>query len=273
MKVDVYGGNHSPWVQAVLLALYDKQIDHELRPLPPLATFRKWGVFMPVVSVNGSPWEKESSEILVKLGYRAIASHDLQAVRDAWRGVMHRVDHPQRFFSGFARTAHTSSSTLTGLLQDAFRSFIPFYMFTLINVAKVRLRPSRPENYGDQYLYWENELQDLTTPFLDGEAPGSRDLLLFGIVQCHSSIPGPPLAPLQDDGRLSGFRQWIGRMHERFKEYPHLYSGPHFEPQQSAPHAAGFVQRLAFYFGLLVMIGALPLTLPLVLYLMRKAPR
>ena len=68
MKVEVYGGNHSPWVQAVLLALHDKQIDHELRPLPPLATFRKWGVFMPVVSVNGAPWEKESSDILVKLG-------------------------------------------------------------------------------------------------------------------------------------------------------------------------------------------------------------
>ena len=180
---------------------------------------------------------------------------------------------PNGFFSGFARTAHTSSSTFTGLLQDALRSFIPFYMYTLINVAKVRLRPPRPDDYGDQYLYWENELQGLTTPFLDGEAPGSRDLLLFGIVQCHSSIPGPPLAPLQDDERLSALRRWIGRMHERFSGYSHLYSGPYFEPQQSAPLSAGLVQRLAFYFGLLAMIGAFPLTLPLVLYLMRKAPR
>ena len=273
MKVEVYGGNHSPWVQAVLLALHDKQIDHELRPLPPFATFRKWGVFMPVVSVNGAPWEKESSDILVKLGYPPIASQDLQAVRDAWRGVLHRVDHPLRFFSGFARTAHTSSSTFAGLLQDVLRSFIPFYMFTLINVAKVKIRPPRPDDYGDQYLYWENELQSLATPFLDGEAPGSRDLLLFGIVQCHSSIPGPPLVPLQDDERLSALRQWIGRMHERFSGYSHLYSGSYFEPRKSAPQPAGFAQRLAFYVGLLGMFTALPLTLPLVLYLMRKAPR
>ena len=35
----------------------------------------------------------------------------------------------------------------------------PFYMFTLINVAKVRIRPPKPDDYGDQYLYWENELQ------------------------------------------------------------------------------------------------------------------
>ncbi|MEK9591726.1 MAG: hypothetical protein VW390_10495, partial [Gammaproteobacteria bacterium] len=149
----------------------------------------------------------------------------------------------------------------------------PFYMFTLINVAKVRIRPPRPNDYGDQYLYWENELQSLATPFLDGEAPGSRDLLLFGIVQCHSSIPGPPLVPLQDDERLSALRQWIGRMHERFSGYSHLYSGPYFEPQRSAPQPAGFAQRLAFYVGLLGMFTALPLTLPLVLYLMRKAPR
>ena len=62
-------------------------------------------------------------------------------------------------------------------------------------------------------------------------------------------------------------------MHERFSGYSHLYSGPYFEPQQSAPQSAGFVQRLAFYVGLLGMFTALPLTLLLVLYLMRKAPR
>ena len=146
-------------------------------------------------------------------------------------------------------------------------------MFTLINVAKVRIRPPRPDDYGDQYLYWENELQGLATPFLDGEAPGSRDLLLFGIVQCHSSIPGPPLAPLQDDDRLLALRRWIGRMHERFNGYSHLYSGSYFEPRKTAPQPAGFAQRLAFYVGELGMFAALPLTLPLVLYLMRKAPR
>ena len=144
---------------------------------------------MPVVSVNGTPWEKESSEILVKLGYWAIASHDLQAVRDAWRGVMHRVDHPQRFFSGFARTAHTSSSTFTGLLQDALRSFIPFYIFTLINVAKVRIRPPRPDDYGDQYLYWEMSLRPHYAIF-GRRAPGSRDLLLFELCSATRASQG-----------------------------------------------------------------------------------
>ena len=39
MKVEVYGGNHSPWVQAVLLALHDKQIDHwDCRLLRPFGS-------------------------------------------------------------------------------------------------------------------------------------------------------------------------------------------------------------------------------------------
>ena len=74
---------------------------------------------MPVVSVK----EKESSDILVKLGYPPIASQDLQAVRDAWR----RVDHPLRFFSGFAR-AH-SLHRRSGLLQDALKLYPVLYVY------------------------------------------------------------------------------------------------------------------------------------------------
>ena len=43
MRVEVYGGKHSPWVQAVLLALHEKGIEHILHPLPPLvAGLRQW---------------------------------------------------------------------------------------------------------------------------------------------------------------------------------------------------------------------------------------
>ena len=30
MKVEVYGGYHSPWVQAVLLALHDAGVEHRV---------------------------------------------------------------------------------------------------------------------------------------------------------------------------------------------------------------------------------------------------
>lgn len=40
MKVEVYGGDHSPWVQAVLLALHEKGIDHRTCPTLPLEALR-----------------------------------------------------------------------------------------------------------------------------------------------------------------------------------------------------------------------------------------
>ena len=50
---------------AVLLALYDKELDYDLSVRPPYDVFKKWGVYMPAVSLNEEPWEIESTEILM----------------------------------------------------------------------------------------------------------------------------------------------------------------------------------------------------------------
>ena len=68
-------------------------------------------------------------------------------------------------------------------------------------------------------------------------------------------------------------RQWIGRMHERFKSYPYLYSGRYFEPTRPQLTHADPIQQCIFYFGLATMIVAFPITVPLVFYFMRKVPR
>ena len=82
-------------------------------------------------------------------------------------------------------------------------------MFTLINFVKLRMQPQEPDDFADQYLYWERALEASTGPFIDGQAVRIRDLLLFGVVQCHSGIPVPPLEPLRSDERLRGLRQWL----------------------------------------------------------------
>lgn len=273
MKVDVYGGYHSPWVQAVLLALHDAGVEHRVRQVPPLEALRQWGVLMPAVSIDHGPWEVESAQILGKLGWGSISDEDLQAVKTAWQGVLHRPDKPFRFFAAFARAGDNSPSRLTRSMRNFARSFIPMYMFVLINVAKLTMKPVEPENFGDQYMVWEEALEASSGSFIDGEAPGIRDLLLFGVVQCHSSIPTPPLRPLQQDGRLPGMRRWIASMHERFRDYPYLYSGGHFEPRVAQPVPQPPVQRAIFYAGLMTMFALLPVTLPLIFVLMRKVPR
>ena len=273
MNVEVYGGNHSPWVQAVLLGLHEKGIDYSLRSTPPIDVLKSSGVFMPMVSIDGGEWQGESSEILVKLGFEPIAETDLQAVRGAWQGVLHRPDNPLRFFVGFSRSGDKAPSLLTRTVRNYLRSFVPFYMFTLINFVKLKRKPKDPDDFGEQYLYWESALQDSSGPFLDGQVPGIRDIMLFGIIQCHCSIPVPPLAPLIDDERLDRLRGWLGVMHERFQSYPMLYSGSYFEPKVATPVPASLPQRGIFFLGLITMITAFPVTLPLVFLLMKRAPR
>ena len=273
MKVEVYGGYHSPWVQAVLLALHERGVEHRVRQVPPLEALLKWGVLMPAVSIDDGPWEIESAQILGKLGWGSISDVDLQAVTTAWQGVLHRPDNPFRFFAAFARAGDNSPSLLTRSVRNFARSFIPMYMFVLINVAKLTMKTAEPENYGDQYVFWESALESSSGAFIDGEAPGIRDLLLFGVVQCHSSIPTPPLQPLHDDGRLPEMRRWIAKMHGRFRDYPYLYSGGHFEPRMALPVTQSPAQQAIFYAGLIAMFALLPVTLPLIFILIRKVPR
>lgn len=273
MKVEVYGGYHSPWVQSVLLALHDKGIEHSVRQVPPLETLKQWGVLMPAVSINGGPWQVESSDILVTLGLERVSGDDLQAVKGAWQGVLHRPDNPLEFFAAFGRAGDRSPSLLKRSLRNFLRSFIPFYMFALINFAKRVKEPTMPKNYADQFLFWEQALAASRGPFLDGAAPGARDFLLFGVIQCHCSIPVPPLIPLQQDDRLTGMRRWIASMHERLSGYAYLYSGGSFEPRKPEPVPSDPLQLGMFYLGLTTMVALFPVTLPLVFVLMRKVPR
>ena len=103
---------------------------------------------------------------------------------------------------------------------------------------------------------------------MDGENPGTRDFVMFGIVQCHASIPVPALDAILSDDRLGKFRSWILTMQERFDNYPYLYSSKYFKSEARLPDNAGLFQRIVFFLGLIVMILLVPLTLPLVLFLM-----
>lgn len=272
-KAVVYGGDHSPWVQAVLFGLSERGISWSLRTTPPLATFFKWGVLMPTLSLNGGPWQRDSSALLVAVGFQPLLTQDQSAIQAAWQGVVHRPQNPIRFLYSFARAGDVSTSAFTRSFRNAGRGFIALYMLTLFIIVRVSGKVTDPEDWGEQFLYWEDALSESEGPFIDGAAPGSRDLLLFGMVQCHASIPVPPLESLRGDIRLRGLREWIGRMQQRFAETGHLYSGQYFEPAIAAPKVASFGQQILFYLGFVFVVACLPVTLPLILFLIVKAPR
>ena len=273
MSVKVYGFTHSPWVQAVLLALCDKELEYELYVRPPYEVFKKWGVYMPAVSIDDGPWEIESTEILTKLGYKPILDDELKAANNAWQGVLHRTDNPFRFFLHFARGGQISRSLVNNTISNFLLSFVAFYMFMLINIGKWRLKQKEPENFGDQFMYWENVLDSSEGPFMDGMKPGSKDLVMFGIIQCHASIPVPALNSLLNDQRLINLRRWVNTMQNYFKEYPHLYTAKFFKSDNPEANSANLFQIVSFFFGLIVIVLAFPITIPLVLILMSRVEK
>ena len=270
MSVKVYGFTHSPWVQAVLLALHDQGIEYDLFLRPPLKVFRKWGVYMPAISINDGPWEIESTEILIKLGYEPISIQEITAANSAWQGVLHRTDNPFNFFLSFSRGGQVSKSFMSNTTSNFLLSFVAFYMFTLINIGKLRLKQKEPNNFGDQFMYWENLIDSSDGPFIDGNKPGSKDMIMFGMVQCHASIPVPALNALLNDKRLQNVRKWISKMQDYFSEYPYLYSAKFFQSDAPEADSANFFQIVVFFLGLLIMVLAFLITIPLVLILMGR---
>jgi hypothetical protein len=228
---------------------------------------------MPAVSLDDGPWEIESTEILTKLGYQPILADELKAANSAWQGVLHRTDNPFRFFLNFARGGQISGSLLNNSVNNFLLSFVAFYMFMLINIGKWTLKQKEPENFGDQFMYWENILDSSEGPFMDGMKPGSKDLVMFGIIQCHASIPVPALNSLLNDLRLPNLRKWINTMQKHFKGYPHLYTAKFFKSDIPEANSANLFQIVSFFCGLIVMILAFPITIPLVLILMTRVEK
>ena len=235
MKVEVYGGNHSPWVQAVLLALHEQGIEHSLRQVPPFEALKQWGVLMPAVSIDGGPWQVESSQILVKLGLKPVCEDDLKAVQAAWQGVLHRVDNPA-LFAAFARAGDKSTSLLKRSARNFFRSFIPLYMFLLINFVKLKIKPVEPKIL--QSSIYSNAPSP-PRPARSWMATAQAQEISCCSVSCS-------VTPAFQHRRLrhcnatapNKMRQWVASMHERFSHYPHLYSGSKFEPYYPRPAAA-----------------------------------
>ena len=255
------------------MGLSEKDISWSLRSTPPLATFYKWGVLMPTLSLNGGPWQRESAVLLSAIGFDTLSLEDKAAIQEAWQGVVYRPQNPVRFLQSFAEAGDGSSSVLTRSFRNMTRGFIALYMITLITIIRTFKKVTDPEDWGEQFLHWEKALVRSDAPFIDGEVPGSRDLLLFGIVQCHSSIPVPPLEALRNDQRLDHLRAWIGRMQSRFATSGHLYSGRYFEPFIDPPAVASRLQQGLFYLGFTCVLLCLPITLPLAIFYIVRTPR
>ena len=147
MKIALYGFTHSPWVQAVLLALHDKEIEYDLFLRPPYKVFKKWGVYMPAISIDDGPWEIESTEMLVKLGYEPITIEEINAANSAWQGVLHRTDNPFTFFLSFARGGQVSKSFVNNLVNNFFVELCGVLHVHTNKYWKIKIKTTRTRKF------------------------------------------------------------------------------------------------------------------------------
>lgn len=268
--IDLYGNDHSPWVQSVLLFLYDKNINYNLRTIPTLSLLFKSGVMMPAMKNESNKWELDSAEILQKLGNDSITSSEKKLIFKTWQGVQHRVDSPLTFFYAFSLCKGFHNNKLFNLYNHALRPLTSIYFFTLLSIIKIKIRKfTIDEKFIDQYTYWNNKLSEQGTKFFGGDALNIIDYQLFGVIQCHCSIPYSPLIKiLQKNQELEHLREWISNMQFKFADYPHLYSADYFSPKQKKIEKASFIERGAYWCGLIGFIAIFPITLLLLTFLL-----
>ncbi len=270
--IDLYGNDHSPWVQSVLLCLYDKNINYNLRTIPTLNLLFKSGVMMPAIRDDSYTWKLDSAEILQKLGNDSLSSSEKKLIFKTWQGVQHRVDNPLTFFYAFSLCKGFHNNKLFNLYNHALRPLTSIYFFILLNIIKIKIRKfTINEKFFDQYSYWNDKLLNQGTNFFGGDSPNTIDYQLFGVIQCHCSIPYFPLIKtLQENRELGYLRKWISNMHIKFANYPHLYSADYFNPKQTIIQKASFIEKITYWLGLFTFLLILPFTVVLILFLLMR---
>jgi glutathione S-transferase len=269
--VCVYGNDHSPWVQSVLLGLHEKEIAHTLVTVPPLSVFWGTGVLMPAAKIDGGSWLLDSERILVELGFSEVEADAHRALQVVFlNSAMRRADDSWNFWHRFSFARDGHPMVARRLWNHFWRSFSIFYFFTLITIGR-RMRPKpTAEELAGEFSYLQEQLVS-GADFFGGDVPDTVDLQLFGLVQMCSSIPVPSLAVLQGDPTLERLREWIETMQQRFSGYTHLYSARIFEPKLPEMTRAPALERCFYWSGAALMWIAFPITLPAVLYFARRA--
>ncbi len=271
--VQVYGVDHSPWVQAVLLGLHERGIAHTPVTVPPLSVFLRSGILMPAAKLDDGPWLLDSECILVELGFSPVDADVRRALQTVFlSGAFERTDDPWQFWRRFSEVRDGHPSAARRLWNQFWRAFATFYFFTAITIGRRTAPRATTEQLAQRFL----RLQEWLSPgetFFGGGTPDTVDLQLFGIVQMYASIPGPSHAVLRGDAQLTPLRAWAEAMQRRCAGYTHLYSARSFEPKLPEIESAPLHERVAFWLGAATMWIALPITLPMVLFFVRRVRR
>ena len=225
-SVTLYGVDHSPWVQGVLLALNYHRISSSLtsRPLS-LQWYWQYGLIFPALQLlDGSRYTDSFKiyELMDRDGFRLgidkftpqerlSAQSELELLFSIYALGRCMPGKRWRFIKAWS-TMSDRPSTIQGSICRAFLS-IYFWILIQIGIYFARRRFKTPyhlKKIEALITVWDERLADRT--WLTGDEIGFLDFALWGHLQCMTSgLTDELLSIVQKQDHLMS---WIQRLHE-----------------------------------------------------------
>ena len=271
-RVRVYGVDHSPWVQGLMLALHYHQIPTQLTSFPiRLSWFWRYGVTFPVLQLDDGSTHLDSFhcyEILESHGYSLGLDAYSQEERLKVQAELEKLFSiyvPGRCMPGKRwRFIHAWSTmreeprTLSGPICRAFLSlyFWLLIQFAIYRVRKKNKRPYRLDLIERELKVWDQRLSQ--SDWLTGEQVGFLDFALWGHLQCMSSGLTDELIPMIRE--RADLLNWLERLSALPINDPSGYTKRIIDPQHRC-EASSLRSKLVFWSTFLTLLLLFPLTI------------
>ena len=274
----IYGVNHSPWVQGVILNCHLLNIPYSLNSCPDsVDSYLSDGMVMPVCRWPNGTRTRDSFSIMRELqDISAPGNSDALLTREDQEAL-------ERLFFSYALARSRGKRKLQFVLEwstmptghgagfaSCFRAFMCLYFLLMLTVGRfiARKRGADPDTYERFERHLEPWVQRLnTSPYLSGEQPGSLDCAFMGHIQCMTSGLTDDVIPLLS--HHDALTAWLERMHQSLDGYPHDFS-LRVRQMSHRPKRASLSDQALFWGTLVLTVIGFPVTLVLLMDAMRR---
>ena len=252
--IHVYGTDHSPWVQAVMLTLELKGLEYSMTSSPGPRTMKAGGksdqaeseFTMPALW-HGETCLYESLEIIRFLDERYPDPPLFAGVEPAeasahWQQFRNMFDYPLmrtagfrnlRFWYEWSLMEDEHPSLFARVASTLGRPFVTLWMFTIITMARRQIGADNivakmlPLRTLPALKHFERLLDESGGPFLLGDQMSYLDIGLLGQFQCMLGNLSDEVLPIIDE--CPALWEWLHAQHTSpaWHAYRRLYSRSH----------------------------------------------
>ena len=296
-NIHIYGLNHSPWVQAVLLTLHMKRLKYSLacllHPQTILESYRQEmpsPIRMPAMWYDGkciyeatniiefldAKHPQESS--LFNNTKEDVVAKNLQKVSKLFSYALTRVAGSKRwqFWYEWSIVEDNTTSIVEQYLSRLFRPFLVLYFWVLIHLARIfRFHGTWPEeSFRNSIAHFSEMIEKNGGEYVKGSHVTYLDIVLLGHFQCMFSgsnglgALSKEVIPIID--QYPNMWKWLKSMHKHplLVDYPFMYS----RCDESVIQRTGELEKggvtsdticgkIIYWFGVVFLIIWWPLTL------------